>query len=572
MGKAKYRIEGEDATGAAFRAVLGNAKSTADKMSSVFRTAFAGISFAGIASLGRHAIEVGDDLEKFRIKARLSADSASSLAYAARLSDVELDALGTSLQKMQVFLSKAASGEELNVEGLEAIGLKLKAIRGLKADDQFELIADQISRMANEEDKTRAVTEIFGKSGAALLPLFQEGAAGIREAREEAEKLGLIFSEGELADLSAADDAIKRLDASWEHFASTMTAKVAPSITYALDRLAGKPKDVYEQIADQEDLIENLKYARGPNAKAQREAAQKRLNLLKQQALAQSSRDMGVMPQGSAPPPPPGYKPPVNTKEHGALERLSEQLADTMDRANEEMWKDFQDITDQETKAQLERIRIVTDAQKETEDELAEYRAQQLSDEYEARQEFLDELSYDLTDVFMRGGDGFEDMLKRWAADWLASDIRGLLGSLFGQNGPKAGSGGTGSSLFGWLGSLGGGGGGGASSFVPGEWDWMKNIGGGLGDIFGFANGGRPPVGRPSVVGEEGPELFVPDTAGTVLPNLGGDMNNKIEVHVHTSGGIQNSRQDGQRLGKIVADIVEDRIITKMRRRGYRLD
>ena len=39
-----------------------------------------------------------------------------------------------------------------------------------------------------------------------------------------------------------------------------------------------------------------------------------------------------------------------------------------------------------------------------------------------------------------------------------------------------------------------------------------------------YANGGRPPLGKVSLVGERGPELFVPDSAGTVIPNhaLGG--------------------------------------------------
>lgn len=41
----------------------------------------------------------------------------------------------------------------------------------------------------------------------------------------------------------------------------------------------------------------------------------------------------------------------------------------------------------------------------------------------------------------------------------------------------------------------------------------------GVGAIFGFAEGGEPPVGRPSLVGEQGPELFVPHTAGTIVPN-----------------------------------------------------
>ena len=34
-----------------------------------------------------------------------------------------------------------------------------------------------------------------------------------------------------------------------------------------------------------------------------------------------------------------------------------------------------------------------------------------------------------------------------------------------------------------------------------------------------FAGGGRPPLGIPSLVGERGPELFVPDIAGTIIPH-----------------------------------------------------
>jgi lambda family phage tail tape measure protein len=45
-----------------------------------------------------------------------------------------------------------------------------------------------------------------------------------------------------------------------------------------------------------------------------------------------------------------------------------------------------------------------------------------------------------------------------------------------------------------------------------------------------FADGGDPPVGKPSIVGERGPELFVPRTAGTIIPNnalsnMGGSTN-----------------------------------------------
>ena len=63
--------------------------------------------------------------------------------------------------------------------------------------------------------------------------------------------------------------------------------------------------------------------------------------------------------------------------------------------------------------------------------------------------------------------------------------------------------------------SIGGFGGEGTSGF--------KDI---LGQLMGgtYANGGRPPLGKMSLVGERGPELFVPDQAGTIIPNhaLGG--------------------------------------------------
>lgn len=74
-----------------------------------------------------------------------------------------------------------------------------------------------------------------------------------------------------------------------------------------------------------------------------------------------------------------------------------------------------------------------------------------------------------------------------------------------------------------WGGSSGGGGGGGGFSLGGVVGSVAGGLFGGIGDFFGgfFADGGRPPMGKVSVVGEEGPELFVPDSAGTIIPNSG---------------------------------------------------
>jgi hypothetical protein len=56
-----------------------------------------------------------------------------------------------------------------------------------------------------------------------------------------------------------------------------------------------------------------------------------------------------------------------------------------------------------------------------------------------------------------------------------------------------------------------------------------------LGKLFsglGFAGGGSPPTGQFSLVGENGPELFMPSTSGTIIPNnaLGGGVNNNFYI------------------------------------------
>jgi hypothetical protein len=64
---------------------------------------------------------------------------------------------------------------------------------------------------------------------------------------------------------------------------------------------------------------------------------------------------------------------------------------------------------------------------------------------------------------------------------------------------------------------------------------------GGISKILGFADGGRPPVGKPSIVGERGPELFVPSSAGTIIPNhkLGGVGGGGSTYYIDARGADQ---------------------------------
>lgn len=94
-------------------------------------------------------------------------------------------------------------------------------------------------------------------------------------------------------------------------------------------------------------------------------------------------------------------------------------------------------------------------------------------------------------------------------------------------------------SMFKSVGGLGG-----LSKLFGGGGGFMNEAGGmELAGSLGFANGGDPPVGQPSIVGERGPELFVPKTAGTVIPNhsLAGMLGNNSGQTINYNGPfIQN--------------------------------
>ena len=96
-----------------------------------------------------------------------------------------------------------------------------------------------------------------------------------------------------------------------------------------------------------------------------------------------------------------------------------------------------------------------------------------------------------------------------------------------------------------------------------------NTITGGLFKVLGFANGGSPPVNKPSIVGERGPELFTPGVSGTLTPNhqLGGSTN--IVVNVDASGSnVEGDEQEGRELGKAISVAVQSELIKQKRPGG----
>ena len=160
-----------------------------------------------------------------------------------------------------------------------------------------------------------------------------------------------------------------------------------------------------------------------------------------------------------------------------------------------------------------------------------------------------------LASFFQSVADAFLDMAAQIIAKWIQMTILNSVLSIFPGGGNLAnGFGGASNSL----------GAGATGSFSLGSQF-------SAGNVFGFANGGVPPVGRPSIVGERGPELFMPGIRGTVIPNnaLGGGSTSVV-VNVDASGNsnVQGDQAQAKQLGVVVSAAVQAELVKQQRPGG----
>jgi len=100
-----------------------------------------------------------------------------------------------------------------------------------------------------------------------------------------------------------------------------------------------------------------------------------------------------------------------------------------------------------------------------------------------------------------------------------------------------------------------------------------KKGGGILGFLTGglLAEGGRAAGGKSFIVGERGPELFVPKSSGTVVPNnkLGGGGSTSVVVNVDASGSdVQGDDSGAKELGALISVAVQGELVKQQRPGG----
>ena len=83
----------------------------------------------------------------------------------------------------------------------------------------------------------------------------------------------------------------------------------------------------------------------------------------------------------------------------------------------------------------------------------------------------------------------------------------------------------------------------------------------------GIADGGPVTKGSPYIVGERGPELFVPKNSGRIIPN--GSAGNNIVVNVDATGSeVEGDAPNAEQLGRLIGAAVQAELLKQKRPGG----
>lgn len=244
IGNLVVRISG-DATEllAAFKKSDAAMQTTAQQFAAVGRAAAAFAAASAATGLAIFAMVKGvanaqDELGKMSQKVGVSVESLSALKYAADLSDVSLESLGIGLKQLSKHMVEAQSGTGEAAEAFRALHLDVEASRGVlkPTEDMLLQLAEKFAIMEDGAGKTALAMRIFGKSGADLIPLLNQGRAGIEQLKEEARRLGIVISTEAAKAAEEFNDNLRRLEAS----SKGLTMQLAGPLIKALGDAAGE--------------------------------------------------------------------------------------------------------------------------------------------------------------------------------------------------------------------------------------------------------------------------------------------------------------------------------------------
>ncbi len=190
----------------------------------------AGVVAGALGFVTSKAANSADELDAMSKKTGLSVERLQELRYISDQVGTSFEAIQAGASRFTIAMRQATKGATAQTEIFDALQVSLYNQDGsLRATGDAYM--DTIKALADVSDQTQQAfyaSELFGRSYAEMLPLLQEGAAGIDELAQRAHELGLVVSGEDISALAELNDRIGELKMKFEAIGTKIAVAFLP--------------------------------------------------------------------------------------------------------------------------------------------------------------------------------------------------------------------------------------------------------------------------------------------------------------------------------------------------------
>ena len=187
----------------------------------------------GLAALAiKDKIDLADQIGDLSEQTGIAVERLSELRYAGQQNGAEFETLGKGIQKLGLNIAEAGEGSKAQVAVFKALGVEFKNLDGTLrgADKVLVDVADRFAGLNDGPEKAALAVELFGKEGAKLIPLLNQGSEGIAQFSAEAQALGVVFSGDLAATAGTFNDNLDKVRSSLEGVQTQIAAELLPTL------------------------------------------------------------------------------------------------------------------------------------------------------------------------------------------------------------------------------------------------------------------------------------------------------------------------------------------------------
>ena len=235
---------GGEATSAGKEAGKKSGGSFVSSMAKTLAGGAAAVGAAGtalVSNITKGASEVaglGDKIDKASQKLGMSAQAYQEWDYVLNLAGTSMDNMSAGMKTLTNRLDEAANGGENAQAMFEMLGISLDDINSMSREDLFAKTIEGFQGMADSTERAALATDIFGKAGQELTPLFNQSAEATQAQIDLANEYGMVMGDDMVKASAAFLDSQTTLQNTLGGIKNRMLGEFLPALTQVSEGLA----------------------------------------------------------------------------------------------------------------------------------------------------------------------------------------------------------------------------------------------------------------------------------------------------------------------------------------------